>query len=360
MSHVKVAAAAALLAAAAATPAWGADAEGKWISGAVNIEVQYDRVFDATDDSEGGDLFTTTEPEVLIHFTPELYLRAGAVLEPVLDRDEDNRYFEDHGLYLETLVLAYETESVGAYGGKFTPIFGLHDFAPGIYGDTFMADYELTERLGFGGKLAGTAEGVGTATLQASVFTLDDSVLSDSAFTRRGRTERSNGGVGNTEGLKNYAIAADLVPAAAENLNIRLAYVHQAEGQGDPEAQDAFEVGLVYEHEISEELKIVPMIDWVRADGASFDQGISDPEMTQDIITTGFALEYGQWFGTLTGGLRFTDQTGGGDPDDKFIQGSVGYLFDIGVAVEAGLIGASVDDTDTVGGGLLVSYGLEF
>lgn len=346
---------------AAWTPAAAADAEGNWITGSLWVELQYDRIYSADDDSDGSDLFTKIEPEVLFHFTPELHVRAVGVLEPVLDRvPEEHRLFEDHGAYLETLVLVYETDRFGAYGGKFTPIFGLHDAAPGMYGDSFMSDYELTERLGLGGAVHLDADGFGTATIHASAFTADTSAFSGSAITDRGRIRRGDGGTGNTGGLENVALAVDLKPAALDGFTLRAAFLRQGHGEGDDADQHAVEVGAAYKYDVTDALTVLPMVDWVHSWDAPLDLGGSLRGAEQDHLTLGIAAEHGPWFGILSGGLRLTDTPGADDADDSFVQVSGGYVFDFGVAVEVGWVASSVDAVDARTVGVLASYGVEF
>ena len=48
----------------------------------------------------------------------------------------------------------FDTEHFSLFAGKFNPAFGLgFDLAPGIYGEDHPEDYELTERIGFGGSV---------------------------------------------------------------------------------------------------------------------------------------------------------------------------------------------------------------
>ena len=49
----------------------------------------------------------------------------------------------------------------------------------------------------------------GKIALTTSLYTVDTTVLSESAFTNRGRTSLDDGGAGNTESLDSFAIALD-------------------------------------------------------------------------------------------------------------------------------------------------------
>ncbi len=96
-------------------------------------------------------------------------------------------YFEDIGVFVETLGLAYQFGAVTLFGGKFNPTFGIAwDVAPGIYGADLADDYELTERIGGGGAVTLGGGDFGRHTLTGQVFFLDTSVLSQSWGTESG------------------------------------------------------------------------------------------------------------------------------------------------------------------------------
>ena len=211
----------------------------------ISIEIQNDNTFDSDDSTaEANELFTTTEPYLRFRATPELSLDAGLVLEPTTaPGPNEDRVFEDHGVYFEQLFLNYETSTFAVYGGKFNPPFGTAwDITPGIYGVDFAEDYELTERIGLGGALNLGGDGIGGGgfgahRLAANVFFADTSVLSESALTNRGRTKRSTGGVSNTEELSSLSLTLDggefclaLKYRIAENTRPRPQNLHSRRG----------------------------------------------------------------------------------------------------------------------------------
>ena len=62
--------------------------EHHWVTGSVSSELQNDATVDSEDpDGEINDLFATIEPEITVHFTPEVSLTALGVFEPVRDPD---------------------------------------------------------------------------------------------------------------------------------------------------------------------------------------------------------------------------------------------------------------------------------
>ncbi|MFQ5466945.1 MAG: hypothetical protein ACE5DS_02310, partial [Kiloniellaceae bacterium] len=189
-----------------------ADAEPR-VTGEVVFEVQNDWTYDSEDpNNELNDLFTTTEPDINFYATDGIYLNAHLTLEPVLDPEpRDDRFFEDHGLFVEALSLNLERGRFHVFGGKFGPNFSIaFDAAPGIYGtDISEDDIEISEQLGVGGDVLFGSERVGTHALSASVFFADTTALSESAFENRGRVNVRDGGPSNTGDLSSFAVGLD-------------------------------------------------------------------------------------------------------------------------------------------------------
>ena len=163
-----------------------------------SIEIEDEDVFRSSDpERELNDAFATVEGEIALAFDSGIGLYATATFEPVTDAESD-RFFEDFGLYLEELFLAYRIGEGGFRIGKFNPDFGIaNDVAPGLYGDDLAGDYELTERIGASIYVPFEALG-GTHVASVTAFMADTTVLSDSLFTSRGRRTRKDGGVSNT------------------------------------------------------------------------------------------------------------------------------------------------------------------
>lgn len=332
------------------------------VSFAVPIEVQYDNTYSATDpDAEGSDLYTTIEPELVIGLPHGFSVEAGVTFEPLRDRDpREHRAFKSHGAYVNTLQLVWESDPVTLNAGKFTPSFAF-DEAPGMFGDTFMGEYELVERVGFGGAVALPIEGVADIAVTASLFTRDRSVLGEAAFTSRERLEFSDGTVGNTEGLENGAVAVDISPAAIPGLLVRGSYLHQGKGEGDTADQDAWGLGATYEIEVAEGVVVSPLVDWVHSsDTIGFTDGVSTPGARSDTVTAGVQVAVGPYFGTLTHGMRSIKDPAAPTQRDRFTQVSAGYEFDFGLGLEAGWVRVKEANETSSTVGVLATYGLEF
>ena len=186
--------AAALATALAIVPAaQGAAEKYPRLEFAVPIEIENDWNYDSDSaDNRHNQLYTLTEPEAMVRFTPELSFFVHAVLEVVEDPGPgEDRFFEDQGLFIEDLYLSYETDRFAAKVGKFTPNFGLGwDETPGVYGSGFAeAGYEFAERIGIAGSISFGGATTGVHRLEASTFFLDTTILAQSTLKGRGRVK---------------------------------------------------------------------------------------------------------------------------------------------------------------------------
>jgi hypothetical protein len=366
VSPVALFAAAAFAAAPGSAAAHEHEAAYPHLTATIPIELEYDNTFDSSiPGGEVSDLYFTIEPELVLEFTPWLAVTAGLVFEPVEDLDPDeDRAFEDHGLYVETLVAELSFDPVVVHIGKFTPRFGFAvDNVPGLLGDTFAEDVEVTERVGFGATYAFGGGTMGSFELQGSVFYRDTSLLSESFFTDRGDLDKSDGGVGNTEDLSNFAVSLDAFDLfGAEGLSGRVAYLSQEGGVGDLSDQDAWLIALAYDIPLNEDMSLYPIIEWASSEDAQgFGDAISIPGGGQDVLTVGVGFFTGPWNAAIVYGDRDNEDPIGGDLDEEFWQLSGGYLFDCGLGLDVAF-GGYEDNAGTEDDffSILLSYEFEF
>ena len=355
---VRVAVAAAFLLAVASPAPVAEEHKYPRVSGGVLIEIQNDGTV-ASDDraEERNDLFTTTEPEIVVHFTRGLSLTVHGVLEPVRDPDPgENGILDDHGLYVEDLRLDYEDDRFALAGGKFTPNFGrAWDVAPGIYGTDFAEDgYELAERIGFGCSVNFGTESSGKLSVSASLFFLDTSFLAESVITERPRNRRGDGGPSNTGKTTSVAVAVDgsIPPLAA--LEYHLAFVNQAKGQGDTADERGVAVALWREFAAGP-VAVKPLLEYVH-----FANADALRDQARDILTVALGFGWQRWNAAAVYSLRDTDIPGGGGSTDQQFQLSVGYEFEFGLTTD---IGWRVLEEENVTGhtlGVLLTHTFEF
>lgn len=219
--------------------AWADD--GPKFTAEFTLELESDYSFSSTDPAaEISDTYATIETSLGLAFSTGTSLNAVILFEPVLDAVDD-RFFEDHGLYIQELFLAQEVAGFELKLGKFGPAFGVAwDDAPGLYGADFAEDYEIAEKLGFAVAFPFEAAG-GEHEVAVSAFTADRTVFSNSFFQDRGRTRLSDGGVSNTNGLNSFAFSVSgAFGATGYNAGLQL----QSRGQGDTHDQYGFVFGL--------------------------------------------------------------------------------------------------------------------
>lgn len=219
------------LAALAASPA-SADGEYPRLEGGIVLEIENDNIVDSDDPTaEINDLYATIEIAPSLRFSEATSLNGTFLFEPIRDPGpNDDRFFEDHGFYVEELYLHHDFGPAAVLAGKFDPAFGFAwDAAPGLYGADFAEDYELTERLGAAIEIPFEFAG-GEAAFTLAAFAADRTFLSDSALSNRGDLDEVDGGVSNTDAPESFVAAlTGETDAFGWNVGVR----RQAKGVGD-------------------------------------------------------------------------------------------------------------------------------
>lgn len=209
----------------------------------ITLELATDATVRADDPAaELTDTTLTAEAALVLKILEGTSLNATLVFEPVADPDGD-RVFGDHGLYVEEFNLQQEIAGTTLTVGKFNPAFGVAwDAAPGVYGNAFAEDYEITEKLGIGLALPFKALG-GEHEVSVAAFFADTTFLSDSIIHRRGRTRRQDGGVSNTGAPSSFTFSlTGKIGSTGYNLGLQ----SQAAGTGDAHAQTGAVFGLTH------------------------------------------------------------------------------------------------------------------
>ncbi len=317
----------------------------------VAIELQNDSVVSSEDaDAEINDLAPTVEPYLRFQATEGLSLDASLVIEPVLDPEPGNsRFFGDVGMFVEELKIVYEAGELTLQGGKFNPSFGLAwDLAPGIYGTDFAGDYELTERLG--GSAAYTFGGRHDSghTFQFNLFRLDTSPLSESVFTDRGETNRSDGGPSNTGAPTSISATLD-----GQGFGGGWDY-HLGVTRQDVENGEDFVgvVGAAYSSlDLNDRLTFDPLLEVAYL---SSDDGAGQDRL---YVTGSAGFGYDAFNVALSYTYRETDPASG-DPSvvDGLFQASGGYDFGNGLTFDLGYKFDDSEGTESHTIGALLAY----
>lgn len=182
----------------------GAFAQNNVLTWDGSVEIGVDSNIDSDDPAaELTNTYIEAEAAFEAILTDRITLFGGLTLESVTDPIE-SREFEDLGLYLSELGLRFDLSPATVSVGKISPTFAFAwDEVPGFYGTSLAEDYELSEVIG--ASLDYPVGGTG-GTLSLALFYADDTVLSNSIFSERGRNTTADGGAGNTGKLNNASL----------------------------------------------------------------------------------------------------------------------------------------------------------
>ncbi|MDG1470102.1 MAG: hypothetical protein P8Q26_00865 [Ascidiaceihabitans sp.] len=282
----------------------------------IETEIGVDSVISSDDPTaEISDTFLTSEATLGFQITDTVSAFAGLTLESVLDATND-RAFEDVGLYIDSIGLSFDLGNSVVSVGKFAPAFGVAwDAAPGFYGTNFVEDYELSEALG-----ASASFQLGAGVLTASLFYLDDSFLSRSLGTDRGRNTSSAGGVGNTGKLDNLALQYELEEGAT---TYSISASHLSASVGDVQDQNGLAFGIV--HAARDDLELIAEI-------AAFD-GFGGADDRATYSTIGAAYTLNNW----TLGASYTNRDVRSSGSDHLASLGADYTFANDITVSSGL-----------------------
>ncbi|MEL7509688.1 MAG: hypothetical protein AAFN42_20350, partial [Cyanobacteria bacterium J06554_1] len=199
--------------------------------------------------TESNDLFLEMIASPEFQLTRKFSINAEIRIENAGPPTED-RYFEDETLFVRKLFLNYDiNDRLSLQAGKFTPTFAFASLVtPGMYGNSYNREIELIERIGFGAEYTFDAGASGQHTLSASTFFDDTSFLSDSLDLggRRGRNRLADGGASNTDSLESFTVAIEGNEInRLPGFTYRLAYIHEAAGEGDVADENGFLVAAM-------------------------------------------------------------------------------------------------------------------
>ncbi len=206
-----------------------------------------------------------------------------------------------------------------------------------------------------GGSYTFSSSDAGEHTFSLSSFYADTTSFSNSIITRRERTRKSDGGVGNTEDFSSFAVALDgsKLPGVPD-LSYHLAYINQ--GNGETETEDQTGVAFALEYPITlSEVTVTPLVEYVH-----FNDADGSPDMERRYLTTSLSAEYQNYNLAVAYSARTTEEAGNPDIDDSLFQVSAGYAFENGISVDAGWKTTEEEDIDSKTFGLVIAYSIEF
>lgn len=288
--------------------------------GRLTIETEIELGIDSVIKSDtAGDELTDTYGVVDVGLTFALTERvsffAALTLESVTDATAD-RAFEDMGLYIGEIGLAFELGNFDIAVGKISPVFGTAwDAAPGFYGTALAEDYELSEMIG-----ASVETDVGGGTLSFALFYADDTALSRSWGTDRGRNTTAAGGAGNTGKLNNVALQWS---KAIGDTTLTFGARHLSAGVGDVGNENGLSIGVT--HAVNETFEIIGEVAAFNGYGGTAD----------DATYATFGASFGNGPITYSGAVSYRDLTSTGTT--SMVTVGLDYEFDSGVTIGTGI-----------------------
>ncbi|MGI9304256.1 MAG: hypothetical protein ACR2RB_16365 [Gammaproteobacteria bacterium] len=300
------------------------------------------------------DLYVPFDAFFVLRFTPRLSLNTELEMEPVDGPPGGEfRTFDNEGLYLETLLLDYELGWFSLFGGKFEPAGEVFFNAPTFFGNFVTDDFDLDERIGIGLSMDFGARAIGAHNVTAYAFYVDTTILSESAFTNRGRTLKADGGVGNTERLDNFMLTLH-----GGNFSAAPAFRYTL-GATQQQGTDA----LMDETSYIGSLIAVDDRSGFSVEADYLYQQNADGE-AEDLraITAGVSYRPWPWFfGASYGAREIIPQSDEPVTDDRLIELLSGYDFDNGFYVELAYRRLIEDDGEREHSfGVLLEYGFDF
>ena len=333
------------------------------ISGEAVFELQLEHGARSDDaDEKRTNMFGRVEVAPTVQLNDHFFIDGVAVVEPIQDGDPgEDTFFDNEGVFIEELKLNYEYEGFAVFAGKFNPGFGTAwDYGRGIWSEDFAEDYEVTEKIGAGAAFTMGDEHTGEHTLTASTFFADTSFLSESTGTTRGKTQKADGGVSNTEDFSSFAVSLDGEDVAGiEHLSYHLGYRQLAAGDADPAGTSddkGYAASLNYMVPFSNDFQSDILLEYVAIRDLNGIGGDKADYYTASIVNT-IAQD---WNVTVGYTKRDLEMAGIPDANDYLLQLSGGYDFGNGLTLETGWKRTKVNevDTDILGG--LVRYTIEF
>lgn len=327
----------------------------------VPVEIQSDTTFDSDDeDAEITDTFATIEPTAVFSFNELFSVQLGLIFEPVdggADPEPgDDIFFENHGLYVDTLFAQVANERLFALAGKYAPTFGIAwDISPGVFGTDFAEDYEFAEQIGVAAGVTFGGEAVGDHTLTLNSFFADTSGLSGSVFEDRPQLDEDDGGPANTEDLCSFSatLIGESVPFLG-GLGYALSAQSLENETSGGEDQTGFAIALFGGFDLTESLSVEPVVEYATLDGFGGD------DVDAEYITAGLAFLMGSWNLSLAYTDRTLDEAGGSEFDDTLLAVSAGYEFANGLTFDLGLKQEDAEDVESSVFGALLTYTLGY
>ncbi len=257
---------------------------------------------------KANDLYWTLFPTFNLNLSPKWTFQTTIALEPNSFQSPDDRWFDDHGLYVDRMLLQYRDGPLYLYGGFMVPKFAVAwERAPGVFGVDIAEYYPMYDRLIIGGEFENDMGKAGKHVWGAYTFVADTTIFSNSTLQERGRLHQSDGGVSNTGDLESYAFTLEGRDIdALPGLEYFAHYARQtASGINDQSDESRYAFAVIHSAKLTEEILAETLLEYVRIDDAD---GIE--AQRREFTTAGLKLMRGEW-NTAVAYNNFDESQGG-------------------------------------------------
>ena len=296
---------------------------GEWV-----FEAQLEHGYDSDDaDNERTNLFGRSELLPTIQLNDKFFIDGTLVLEPLQDSKAGaSTVFDQEGIFVENVKLNYQDDAFHAFAGKFNPDFGsAWDWGRGIWSEDFAEDYEVTQKIGFGGAYTLGDANIGNHTFTASTFYNDTTLLSESIITKIDRVRQSDGGAGNTQDFSSYVFSLageDAGGVGGLSYQVALRHLGAADNSTTGDDENGFTAGAGYEFAVSNDVILDGLLEY--ANISNYEGTTEDREyIYANLITT---IDE-NWNVTAGYTHRKTEDIALADVNDHLLQLSGGYDF---------------------------------
>ncbi len=260
--------------------------------------------------------------------------------------------FDDHPLYIEALTFNYDEDYMGAYAGKFTPHIGIDTHnVPGWWGMLVFEDFQLRNKVGFGGYTQNDHH-----RLDVSTFFADTTFLSQSTLFNQTDASDRDAGASNTENFSSFTANLSGHILDNDHINYYVGYAHQGVDQSGEEDENRYVFGLSSSYDLYDDTTATAMFDVTQINHMN-----GETSHDRRYATVGFNIDIHQW----NIGGTYTHINNDADEATESLNGfntqmSAGYNFGNGSGINVGYQAQDSDgeNSDRLGG--LLRYHTDF
>jgi len=349
------------------------DAQYPNTSGQVLFEFKPDHILKATKEgASSSNAYVNIEPDLALNFNKNWSIKTGWRIFPTMQQrnsanPERSRTIlsEDRGinqddttLIVEELKAFFQNDDMKFFAGKYDATFATlyrKTKRIGVFTTDFTEDYELREKIGFGG-----AALLEDSEITFNTFFNDTSALSSSGFGKtRPRDSSRSGLAGNTQTLSSYSITIEGEKLfGIEKLFYNFGYRSLGVNSDANNARETgYTANFEYLHKLSEYSSIMPVIEIVKINNFT-----GKANRDARYVTVAAIGKYSNWTASATEVYRDIDGNyyNNAKNHDRQFQLTAGYKFANNISVDVSRLRLREDGYSSSMIGIMASYLYKF